>query len=453
MSRSFLLLGASFCTALFAPWTAAYAQQAGPFRNERFDEDWRDVGEYPPFGAALKNIDLGHDVSLSFGGDARWRFSWLDAPRLGLGGVEEDAWVLQRLMTHADLHFGNDARVFVQVGAHDGVSREIPSSTDDDTIDLQQAFIDLHKKVGGADVTLRLGRQELVLGPRFASARDSGNVRQRHDMARLIIAGGDWRLDAFGGRPTEVNRGGFDDEFDPTQRFYGARLQHKARDTTLEFSVYELDRATATLAGATASDDRISYGARVFGRSGGIDFDTEAVFQSGAFGSDEIRAFGAALDLGRTFAAAPLAPRLGLRLTYGSGDSAAVDGKQETFAPAFPNSGWFGQNGLASFSNTIEAAGIATITPRENVTLTAKLAAVWRADANDFLYAGNTVLANTNGGDEAFTGISPSLSLVWRPNANITINPYVSYVALSDEVRDRGAHNVAYAHFTVGLRF
>ena len=453
MSRSFLFLSASLGTALLAPWTAAHAQHAGPFRNERFDEDWRNVGDDAPFGAALKNIDLGHRASLSFGGDARWRFSWLDAPRLGLGGVEADAWALQRLLAHADLRFGDDARVFVQLGAHDGISREIPSSTDDDTIDLQQAFIDLNKDVNGADVTLRLGRQELVLGPRFASARDSGNVRQRHDMARLIIAGGDWRLDAFGGRPTEVSRGAFDDQADQDQRFYGVRVQRKAHGTTLELSAYELDRDAATLAGVTAPDDRISYGAQAFGRGGGFDFDAEAVFQSGAFGSDDIRAFGAALDLGRTFSNAPMAPRIGLRLTYGSGDSAGGDGKQETFAPVFPNSGWFGQNGLASFSNTIEAAGIAAITPRDNVTLSAKMAAVWRANTNDFLYAGNTALANTNGGDEAFTGVSPSLSLVWRPNANVTINPYVSYVALSDEVRDRGAHNVAYAHLTIGLRF
>lgn len=453
MSRSFLLLCTSLSTALLAPWTAAHAQQAGPFRSERFDEDWSNVGDDAPFGATLKNINLGHDVRLSFGGDARWRFSWLDAPRLGLGGVEEDAWVLQRLLGHADMRFGDDARVFVQLGAHDGISREIPSSTDDDTIDLQQAFIDLHKEVGGADLTLRLGRQELVLGPRFASARDSGNVRQRHDMARLIIARGDWRLDAFGGRPTEVNRGAFDDEADPSQRFYGARLQRKAHDTTLELSAYELDRDAATLAGVTAPDDRVSYGAHAFGRRGSIDFDAEAVFQSGAFGGDDVRAFGAALDLGRTFADTPMAPRLGLRLTYGSGDGAADDGKQETFAPVFPNSSWFGQNGLASFSNIFETAGIAAITPHENVTLTAKLAAVWRADGNDFLYAGNTALANTNGGEEAFTGVSPSLSLVWRPNANVTINPYVSYVALSDEVRDRGARNVTYAHLTIGLRF
>lgn len=453
MSRSFLLLCSSFCTALLAPWTAASAQQVGPFRSERFDENWSGVGDDAPFGAALKNIDLGHDVRLSLGGDARWRFSWLDAPRLGLGGVQEDAWVLQRLLAHADLRFGDNARVFVQLGAHDGVSREIASSTDDDTLDLQQAFIDLHKKVGSADVTLRLGRQELVLGPRFASARDSGNVRQRHDMARVIITGGDWRLDAFGGRPTEVNRGAFDDEPDPNQRFYGARMQHKTRDTTLEISAYRLDRDAVTLAGVTAPDDRTSYGAHAFGRRGSIDFDAEAVFQSGAFGGDDIRAFGAALDLGRTFTETPMTPRINLRLTYGSGDSAAGDGKQETFAPVFPNSSWFGQNGLASFSNTIETAGMIAITPRENVTLTAKLAAVWRADTNDFLYAGNTALANTSGGDEAFTGVSPSLSLVWRPNANITINPYVSYVVLTDEVRDRGAHNVTYAHLTIGLRF
>ena len=84
MSRSFLLLCTTFGTALLAPWSDAHAQQAGPFRSERFDEDWRSPGDGAPFGAALKNIDLGHDVSLSVGGDARWRFSWRNAQTVSL---------------------------------------------------------------------------------------------------------------------------------------------------------------------------------------------------------------------------------------------------------------------------------------------------------------------------------------------------------------------------------
>ncbi|MBL8542469.1 MAG: alginate export family protein [Hyphomonadaceae bacterium] len=435
--------------ALFSPRAAAET----PFKPERFDETWPPNGAGAPFGAEFKNIEVAPDVSVSFGGDMRWRFAALDAPRLGLGGAEADSWLLQRLLLHADLRFGDDARVFLQVGAHDGVSREIPSSTDDDGIDMQQAFVDLNHDFGDAHVTLRLGRQELALGPRFLTTRDSGNVRQRHDMGRLIIRDGAWRFDAFAGHPTGLSPGPFDDEADQAQTFYGGRLQYAATGVTTDISVYEHDRDSASLAGVTARDERVSAGLRSFGRRGDVDFDIEAIFQSGAFGGDDIRAVGLAADIGRTFPHHPLAPRIGARFTYGSGDSDSADGVAETFAPSFPSTSWFGQNGLASFANIVEVAGLLALTPRPDVTVTSKVAAVWRADTNDFLYAGGAYLAGTSGGEDAFTGLAPSVSVAWRPTENIMINPYVSYVALSDEVRSRGAHDVTYAHLSISLRF
>lgn len=435
--------------ALFSPRAAAET----PFKPERFDETWPAGGADAPFGAEFKNIQVAPDISVTFGGDIRWRFAALDAPRLGLSGAEADSWLLQRLLLHADLRFGDDARVFLQVGAHDGVSREIPSSTDDDGIDMQQAFVDLNHDLGGTHLTVRLGRQELALGPRFLTTRDSGNVRQRHDMARLIVRDGAWRLDAFAGHPTGLSPGPFDDDADQAQTFYGTRLQYATDAVTTDLSIYEHDRNSASLAGATARDERLNVGLRTFGHRGDVDFDVEAVFQSGAFGGDDIRALGLAADIGRTFAHHPLAPRVGARFTYGSGDSDSTDGAAETFAPSFPSTSWFGQNGLASFANIVEAAGLLAVTPRPNLTVTTKLAAVWRADTNDFLYAGGSYLAGTSGGEDAFTGFAPSVSVVWRPSDNVMINPYVSYVALSDEVRSRGAQDVAYAHLSISLRF
>ena len=429
----------------------AHAQQATPFKPERFDETWpQDAGA--PFGAEFKNLSVAPDVTISFGGDGRWRFAALDAPRLGLGGAEADDWLLQRLLLHADLRFDDDARLFVQVGAHDGVSREIPSSTDDDGIDLQQAFLDLNRAFGDVRATLRLGRQELSLGPRFVTTRDSGNVRQRHDMARLIMSAGPWRADLFGGRPTDVVHGAFDDKADLDEEFYGARLQRTFAHMTADFSIYELDRDGVTLAGVTARDERVSLDGRVAGRSGAYDFDAEAVFQGGSFGPQGVRAFGAVLEVARRLDRAPFSPRIGARITYGGGDSDPADGEQGTFAPAFANGAWFGQNGLASFSNTVELAPVLTLAPREDVSVVAKVAGVWRADAADYLYAGNTPLAGTAGG-EAYVGVAASVSANWRPSPNLTINPYLSYVAIGDALQSRGAHDVAYAHLTLSLRF
>lgn len=451
-SRAKLVLGTCLVAIAALP-TQAHAQDASPFRPERFDEDWSTVsGEDAPFGAQFKNIEITDDVTISFGGDARWRFSALDSPRLGIG-AEADSWMLQRILLHADLRFADHARAFLQIGAHDGIDRELPSATDDNMLDVQQAFVDLYANIGDGRLTFRAGRQELSLGPRFTTTRDSGNVRQRHDLVRLVYQMGDWRADLFGGNPVVDERGSFDDEADVGQDFYGARLQRKFGASTLDVYAYELDRDTASLTGVTANDDRVSVGSRFFGRNGDVDYDTEVMVQRGSFGTQDIRAVGAMFDIVWRFPDAPLAPRVGVRLTYGSGDSALGDDTQGTFAPPFPNGQWFGQNGLASFSNTMETAALFGLAPSEHVAVNLKLSSVWRAETADFAYAGSTSLAGTSGGDERFVGASAAASLVWRPNENVSINPYFSYVAVGDDLKARGADDVTYAHLSIALRF
>lgn len=447
LSRVQLFAGTCLAAVAMLPCARASAQDASPFRPERFDEDWSDVADAP-----LKNIELVDDVMVSIGGDARWRFSYLDAPRLGLG-ADADSWLLQRLLLHADFHFADNARAFIQIGAHDGIDREIPSSSDDNQFDVQQAFFDVYAPLGDGRLTFRLGRQELALGPRFATTRDGGNVRQRHDLVRVSYEDGPWRADLFGGSPVVDGRGAFDDEPDVGQEFYGLRIERKLDHSTLDLYAYELDRDTASLTGVIANDDRVSLGARWAGRNGDFDFDAEVMIQRGSFGGQDIRAVGAMLDLGWRFPDAPMAPRVSGRVTYGSGDADLGDATQGTFAPPFPNGQWFGQNGLAGFSNTMEAAALFGVTPVQDVTLNLKLSSVWRAETADYVYAGRGSLAGTSGGDDTYVGVSLAASLAWRPTENITINPYLSYVNVGDELVSRGASDVTYAHFSITLRF
>lgn len=452
--RSTLFAGAGIAIAALLSAAPARAQDASPFRPERFDEDWSGVAaDDAPFGAQFKNMTVVDGLTLSVGGDARWRFSALDAPRLGLGGAEDDEWMLQRLLLHADLRFDHNARIFVQLGAHDGIGREIPAATDDNRADVQQAFFDIYADALGGKLTFRAGRQELSLGPRFTTTRDSGNVRQRHDLVRMIYANAPWRADLFGGSPVVDERGAFDDNADVGQEFYGARIERTIGATTLDIYAYELDRNTATLGGATENDDRVSIGARFSGRRGDMDFDSEVMIQRGAFGDADIRAFGGTVDLGWRFPDTPLAPRIGGRFTYGSGDSDLTDDTQGAFAPPFPNSQWFGQNGLASFSNTVETAALVALNPADHVTLNLKLSSVWRSETADFAYAGSNALAGTSGGEDSFVGRAAAASLAWRPNDNVLINPYISYVDVGDDLTSRGAHDVLYTHLSVTLRF
>ncbi|MEQ1619281.1 MAG: alginate export family protein [Terricaulis sp.] len=426
----------------------ACAETPSPLRLERWSEDWSGVHDN-----ALKNIALWHDAHLDLGLDARWKLEQLDAPKLGVGGEAQDGWWTQRLLAHADVHIDGVARLFVQIGAHDAAGRRITSSADDDRIDLNQAFIDLHSAFGATRATLRLGRQELFLGsPRFVTLRDNGNLRQRHELARLILTNGSWRADVFSGRPMRDRPGAFDDSGDRNQDFYGLRVGRQFGGVSLDFLYYDLARDNAAIAGVIANERRRSVGARLVGRVGAYDFDAELLSQTGAFGAQHVRALGASVDGGRRFAEAPWSPRAGARLSYGSGDSDPFDTRQETFAPPFPRGAWFGQNGLASFSNTVEAAATLGLTPNDKLNVDIKFAGLWRAQDNDYIYAGAGAVPGTRGGS-AYIGFTPSLLLTWRASENVTVNGYFSAASVGEQLRQAGAHNSEYFMTSASLRY
>lgn len=431
-----------------APGAPACGETPSPLRQERWAEDWSGDHDNP-----LKNIALAPGAHLDLGFDARWKLEHLDAPKLGVGGEFQDGWWTQRLLAHADVHIDGVARIFVQIGAHDAVGRRIASSADDDRLDVNQAFIDLHGAFGATQATLRLGRQELFLGsPRFVTLRDNGNLRQRHELARLMIANGPWRADLFSGRPMRDLPGDFDDSGDRKQDFYGLRIGRQFDAVSLDVLYYDLTRDNAAIAGVVANDRRRSVGARVAGRAGAYDFDAEILAQTGDFGAQDVHAIGGSVDGGRRFTEAPWSPRIGGRLTYGSGDSDPLDARQETFAPPFPRGAWFGQNGLASFSNTVEAAATLGFTPDEKLHVDIKFAGLWRAQSDDFIYAGAGAVPETRGGG-AYIGFTPSLLVTWRASENITMNSYVSTASVGERLRQAGAHNSAYFMSSISLRY
>lgn len=451
-------LGASVLALVAASGAKAHAQGAAlapPFKQERWSEDWRHAhGSDAPFGAAWKDMAVASGVTLSLGGDARWRSEYFDAPRFGSGGAIADQVLVQRLLAHADLRFGHGARVFVQLGAHDGIGRDLPSTTDDDRFDVQQAFADFSHRFGPIDATLRVGRQELWLGsPRFVTLRDNSNLRQRHDLARLTLSSGAWNADLFAGRPTQDHPGALDDEADHSQEFYGVRLGRKFGAVTADLLYYDLDRENFAIGGAVADDRRVSVGARIAGALGDVDFDAEFLTQSGGFGAREVRAWGASFDVGRRFTAMTWSPRFGARITYGTGDSDPLDARQETFAPPFPRTSWFGAAGLVSFSNSMEAAAIVNAAPGPDLSLEFKAAGLWRADTADLLYVGTqSTLPGTRLSD-AYTGAGLSLLAAWRISPNVTLASYAAHLDMNGGLAGAGIHDTSYVSAILSLRF
>ena len=429
----------------------AGAQEGSTFNANRWAEDWSAAG-----APSYKNVALSEHVRVDFGADLRWKAESISAPRFGLSSQDDDSWLAQRLMAHANVRFGERSRVFVQLGAFDTIGKRARGGNDENRLDVQQGFFEFERESRGEyEIGARLGRQEMTFaGARFMDLGDSSNVRQHFDAALFWVSRGRWRLDAFAGSQLRNEPGAFDDGWVEGQHLYGAQFERRyGRNGRARFYFLDLARENFAIGGVTANERRGTLGVTATGSHGDYDYDAELVRQFGAFGDQDVEALGAALEVTRRFVDAPLKARLGARFTYGSGDSDPSDAVQESYAPPLPRGSWFGEGGFFSHSNVFEAAAIGSIAPWEDATLTLRLSGLWRPDTNDFVYASShAALAGTRGGDR-FIGFAPNLQLRWALNEHAELRAQAHYVDVSDRIVAASGENAAYAHLSLALRY
>jgi hypothetical protein len=324
-------------------WAEDYAAYADPARREM------------PLDA-IKYIPLGEGPAryLSLGGHLRYKAVAADAPLFGLGVLDADGHVFQRVHLHADLHHGPNLRAFVELVDARAFAKDRRAPVDRNHADLQQAFIDVIGEVASGKLRLRAGRQELSFdtAQRFVALREGPNVRRAFDGLRLNWQASPVRLDVFHLRLVEPRS---DDPFDDRSvdgvEFSGLRARHERSAARLDGYVYRYLRPDAVFAGAEATERRWVFGVQTAGRAGAFDWDIEAAYQSGDFGQTDIRAWAAGSLLGYAFDQLAWRPRLGLQLDAASGDRDADDGRLQTFNPLFAKGAYFTQAGLTDFAN------------------------------------------------------------------------------------------------------
>src|SRR5258707_1693606 len=119
------------------------------FKLSRQDEDWsvlRDPALRTDAFDVVKFIPLNRDGSswLTLGGEVRQRYEYFDNFNWGKGPQDDNGYMLQRYMIHADAHIGENFRVFTQFksGLEDGRNGG-PRPTDRDEVDMHQLFSDV----------------------------------------------------------------------------------------------------------------------------------------------------------------------------------------------------------------------------------------------------------------------------------------------------------------------
>src|ERR1041385_1044635 len=403
------------------------------FQPLRYDESYAYLGDplhRTGWFDSIKFIPLNPNGmwNLTLGGEIRGRYEYYHNSLWGRGPQDDNGYLLQRYMAHADMHLGDYLRVFTQFksGLEDGRNGG-PRPTDRDDFDLNQAFFDGRVPLAELDsLTLRAGRQELAYGSsRLISARGAPNVRLSFDGVKAILKLGDWRMDAFAVEPVRTKPGAFDDDRDPDQKFWGLYAVTSVSwlpGGNVDVYYLGLDRENAHFDQGTAHEIRHSVGSRIWGRKAGWDYNLEFVYQFGSFGNGDIQAWTAASDVGFTFDRIPLKPRLGLKANVTSGDDNPNNSNLQTFNPLFPRGAYFGEPALIGPANHIDVHPQLDLALRRNLTLTLDWDCFWRESTHDGVYgAAVNVIQTGRTSDARYVGQQAEAMLEWRLNRHLTL--------------------------------
>jgi hypothetical protein len=409
--------------------------QPPPYRLNRADEDYRflaDPARRTDVWDQLKYLPLNESGSwyLSLGGEARERYEYFNRPNWGRD-QQDSGYLLQRYFLHGDLHMGEHARLFTQFQSSLADGRKGGARpTDMDEFDLHQAFLDL-KLVLPADgsLTLRSGRQELLYGTqRIISVREGPNVRQSFDGFRLMYRTTEVQLDGFATRPAQTSRHVFDDGPDNGKALWGAYAVMPfpiLPKGYLDLYYIGLYRGKGGFDQGVARETRHSVGVRLWRTVAPLDYNFEALYQWGAFGKGEIRAWTIASDTGYTLDSVPLRPRFGLRADIASGDEGPANPDLQTFNPLFPKGAYFSEAGLIGPANFIDLNPCLDLHITSRVTLILDWDFFWRESSRDGIYNNAVALVRTGKASNAsYIGSMPQTQLLWD------IDRHVSFAAI-----------------------
>ncbi|MHC5003647.1 MAG: alginate export family protein, partial [Planctomycetota bacterium] len=301
-----------------------------PFERPAFsflrqNEDWSGLRDADPsqltdFWDSIKHVPLNDDGSVwaSFGGSSRLRLESWSGFGFGAPRDDSDTFLLWRTLLHADVHFGENVRAFVQGKSALSTDRDLPGgrrTLDVDSLDLEQAFVDFRIPIGDeAVLTLRPGRQALLFGKqRLVSPLGWSNTLRRWDGVSGILKYRGWTVTGFWSQFAPVEKYEFNDPDRQTQ-LYGVYATSKLTDPGIGVDLYWLGferNDSVTFNGTTGEEDRYTVGGRLWGDIGdsGFDYDFEGAWQYGEVGDGDVDAFMIGSQLGFRAADFPWSPR------------------------------------------------------------------------------------------------------------------------------------------------
>jgi hypothetical protein len=413
--------------------TAPSVIQDRSYKLLREDEDWsflRDRSLRQDFWDPIKYMPLrksADDWYVTMGGEARLVWEQIGNDNWGQQPFM-NAYLNERYMLYFDVHYGKHVRSFVELKSGLNSYRiGGPRPIDEKKLDFQAAFLE----VGTGDernwIKFRAGRHELEYGSgRLIDVREGPNVRLSFDGFKVKVGVGSWQVDGFAVRPDLDKPGIFNNAPNHAVGFWGVyAVRPLTKTITLDAYYLGLDRKTAAFNRGVGQEVRHTIGARlsrpIAQTKPGLDFDYEALWQFGTFGSGNIQAWTIASETGYRFPNVPLKPRFSTKADISSGDDPRSN-TLGTFNPLFPKGNYFGVLATAGPGpiNFIDVHPRAEATLPHGVTLSVDWIVQWRESLRDGVYSVPGFLIIPAGKSNArFVGHRPGTEVRWQANRHL----------------------------------
>ena len=418
----------------------------------RWSEDWSVLADpavpREPLDE-LKYIPLpasDPQTYLTLGADIRERFEVND-PQFGIEGSHRYEVVLSRLEAHSDLRVADQAQVFVQLQSDVALGKSHPSPVDQDRLGLEQGFVALSEPLAGGAFMIRIGRQEDGFDlQRFLSVRDGPNVRQAYDGATVAYTRGPWRFIALYADPVQ-NRDlrAFDDYSSPHLSLGFFRIERKIGSSSLSAYVGRFEQDDAQFLSASGNERRDLVDVRFVGSGGSFDWDAEAMGQNGSIGAQAIRAWATGAIIGRTYDLIPLRPRVSLQFDAASGDKNPTDHQLNTFNPLFPSGYYFTMAGYTTYANLMHVKADLSLTPKNNLHLSAGVGSEWRTTVADAIYTLPDIpVPNTAGRGGRYVGAYGQVRADYALTSHSAMALEVVHFSAGGTIVSEGGHSTDY---------
>ncbi len=332
-----------------ASWAAeAAAGQALPSAQENKQQATGSMTSWLDRAAAPMHLK-GDEVTLKWGVESRYRFEYRDDFSLIDARYEDDAVNLFRNRLNADLKIKpkdskSTYRVFAEAQAAQSFAENGLNKTNlfVNEIDLRQLFVEADKPFREIPVTIKAGRQELSYGDeRFVGPLNWSNTARVFDAVKTVYSPYSWlQLDAFFSQVVR-NETKTADKTMHDDNFYGLYAAYKKiKDHTIDSFLFIRNNRDESLVGEKGGERgglrEYTFGNRLKGKKGSVDYGTEYALQFGRRAQDDIEAWAFHQDLGYTFSKQLWTPRVYTEYNHASGDRNPTDGVVSTFDNLFP---------------------------------------------------------------------------------------------------------------------